>query len=296
MAAPRRVTNPPVAIHCVTNYRVTFLKMCLILFACHAHDRYPVILAGNRDEAYERPSAAADFWSDCPGIFGGRDLEKGGTWLALSAAGRIAAVTNYRDGHASKTAPRSRGELTAGFLRGDEDPRAYLDKIALDAALYAGFTLLVGDIHHLHCGSNRGPGIEELAPGVHGLSNHLLDTPWPKVTRGKQRLAALLEAGEADLIEGLLNVLSDRTFADAAALPDTGVGLQCERELSPSFVAGERYGTRASTVLLINRDNEVVFVERAFGPRGKPMGEVRRRFTLDAPASERVVNAARQDA
>lgn len=270
--------------------------MCLILLAWRVHPEFPLVFAGNRDEAYDRPSAAADFWPDAPGIFGGRDLDRGGTWLGVATSGRIAAVTNYRDGPAARDAPRSRGKLTAEFLRGVDEPRAYLEKVAPVSGLYRGFSLIVGDLARLYCLSNRGSGVEELPPGVHGLSNHLPNTPWPKVVRGKRRLSALLNAREAELTAGLFENLSDRTIAPDAELPDTGVGLQRERELSPAFVAGERYGTRASTVLLITIGGDVVVVERRFGARGVPLGETARRFSLqDMRASGRVTKAAGQD-
>lgn len=270
--------------------------MCLILLAWRAHPGFPLVFAGNRDEAHERPSTAADFWFDEPGIFGGRDLEKGGTWLGISRAGRLAAVTNYRGAAARKPAPRSRGELTAGFLRGSGEPRAYLESIAPDAAQYGGYSLLVGDGERL-CGfSNRGAGIEDLAPGVHGLSNHLLDTPWPKVTLGKRRVAALLASNEAELVEGLFAALADRTAAPDQDLPDTGVGAARERELSPAFIAAERYGTRASTVLLVSRGGQVTFIERRFGALGAPQGETARRFALQVTrTSGRVMKAGGQD-
>jgi uncharacterized protein with NRDE domain len=254
--------------------------MCLILLAWRAHPEYPLVFGGNRDEAYERPSAAAEFWTDDPQIFGGRDLEMGGTWLGITRTGRVAAVTNYRDRSGAAAAARSRGELTADFLRGNEAPRAYLERVAPRGKDYRGFTLIVGDHDRLFAFSNRGPGIEELAPGVHGISNHLPNTPWPKVVRGKQKLSALLKAGESELLDGLVCALSDRTVAPDAELPDSGVGLQRERELSPAFVAGERYGTRASTVMLASGSGEVVFVERRFGARGAPLGETSRRFPL----------------
>lgn len=270
--------------------------MCLILLAWRAHPEYPLVFAGNRDEAYERPSASAEFWDDEPGIFGGRDLEKGGTWLGLTRAGRIAAVTNYRDGMARKPAPRSRGELTANFLRGAEEPHAYLTSVAPAAAQYGGFSLLVGDGERLYSLSNRGAGIEELPAGVHGLSNHLLNTPWPKVTLGKRRVAALFESGESELVKGLFDALADRTAAPDTDLPDTGVGTGRERELSPAFVAGERYGTRASTVLLVSRGNQVIFIERRFGAMGAPLGETTRRFALQVTRTTgRVTKAAGQD-
>lgn len=269
--------------------------MCLILLAWHAHPEFPLVFAGNRDEAYERPSTAADFWPDAPDIFGGRDVEKGGTWLGLATSGRFAAVTNYRDGPAARDAPRSRGELTASFLRGSDGLRAYLEKVEPAAGQFRGFSLLVGDLARLFSLSNRGSGIAELPPGVHGLSNHLPNTPWPKVARGRQRVSALLNAGEAELTTGLFEILSDHTVAPDAELPDTGVGLQRERELSPAFVAGDRYGTRASTVLLVNRNSEVVFIEHRFGALGAPLGESARRFPLHMRARGRTTKAAGQD-
>ena len=260
--------------------------MCLILLAWRAHPEYPLVFAGNRDEAYERPSAAAGFWSDAPDVFGGRDLGHGGTWLGLTLSGRFAAVTNYRDGRTSKSAaPRSRGGLTARFLSEVAEPLPYLEGIAPHGADYGGYTLLVGN-SRLLCGfSNRDPAIQELAAGVHGLSNHLLDTPWPKVSRGKERLTALLAADETELVNGLFLILADRGVAPDAELPDSGVGLQRERELSPAFIAGERYGTRASTVVLVSSGNQALFIERRFGARGAPLGETSQRLTLQPRAT-----------
>lgn len=257
--------------------------MCLILLAWRAHPEYRLVFAANRDEAYERPSAAAGFWNCESDVFGGRDLEKGGTWLGLTRGGRLAAVTNYRDGRLPKAAaPCSRGELTADFLRGADTPRSYLENIAPRGSNYGGYTLIVGDSRHLHGFSNRDPAIQELSAGVHGLSNHLLDIPWPKVSRGKERLSALLTAGEPDLVDGLFRVLADRRVAPDAELPDSGVGLQRERELSPAFIAGERYGTRASTVLLVSSSDEVLFVERRFGAHGAPLGATSQRLALQS--------------
>lgn len=268
--------------------------MCLILIAWRVHPEYPLVLAGNRDEAYERPSLAADFWKDDPRIFGGRDLEKGGTWLAIARSGRFGAVTNFREGAPRRDAPRSRGELVADFVRGTEEPRAYLERIARHDSSFGGYTLIVGDREQLYAYSNRGGSIVEVAPGVHGLSNHLLDTPWPKVVRGKERLAAQLAAPEDELVAEIFAILADRTLAPDSELPDTGVGLERERALSPAFIAGERYGTRASTVLLVRRTGEVLFAERAFGPRGLPAGASERRFSLDADIAPGRCRAAGQ--
>lgn len=270
--------------------------MCLILLAWRAHADYPLIFAGNRDEAYARPSAAADFWMDDPEIYGGRDLEQGGTWLGLRLDGRFAAVTNYRDGPARRPAPKSRGHLTSTFLRGSEAPAAYLRRMAPDDGLYGGYTLLAGDGERLMAYSNRGGGIAELPAGVHGLSNHLLNTPWPKIVQGKRRVAALLGAGEERLVRGLFEALADRTAAVDADLPDTGVGAVRERELSPAFIADERYGTRASTVVLVDGHGGVRFIERRFGVLGAPQGETDRRFALHSMrASGRVTKAAGHD-
>lgn len=259
--------------------------MCLILFAWHAHPEYPLVFAGNRDEAYERPSATADFWREDARIFGGRDLEKGGTWLGLTRSGRFAAVTNYRERPAIRNMPRSRGELTVGFLRGTEEPRRYMEGASRHGTDYGPYSLIVGDGARAFYTSNRGNGIQEISPGPHGLSNHLIDTPWPKIVRGKRLLGELLSADETRLIAGLFDMLLDRTPAADADLPDTGVGLPRERELSASFIAGDRYGTRASTVLLVSRKGEVVFIERAFGPGGAPLGTTEKRFSLEPAAA-----------
>jgi len=255
--------------------------MCLILFAFQAHRDYPLVMAANRDEAFARPAAAAAFWDDAPQICAGRDLEKGGTWLGITCTGRIAAVTNYRDPAASRNAPLSRGTLVKDFLEGRTSADPYLRAVSARGDRYNGFILIVGNLGQLGWYSNRGPEIQSIAPGVHGLSNHLLNTPWPKIQRAKQAMASLLAANEATLTAGLFEVLADRTQAPDQELPDTGVGRQRERELSSVFVSGERYGTRASTLILVHRTGNVLFMERSFGPLGAMIGEVTHRFALE---------------
>ena len=255
--------------------------MCLILFAHKAHPEFPLIMAANRDEAFARPAASLAFWDDLPHVCGGRDLEKGGTWLGITRAGRIAAVTNYRDHTVPRNGTLSRGELVRDFLSGDTPTEDYLRDVGARASRYNGFILIAGVLDRLFWFSNRGPGIEAIAPGVHGLSNHLLDTPWPKIQRAKQMMTSLLGADEPALMTGLFEVLADRNQASDHELPDTGVGLQRERELSSVFVHGERYGTRASTVLLAHRSGTVTLVERSFGPYGVPIGEAALRFALE---------------
>ncbi len=256
--------------------------MCIILLAHKAHRDYPLILAANRDEAYARPAAPTAFWDDHPNVYGGRDLDKGGSWLGLTLSGKVAAVTNYRDGQPQEPAPCSRGELVSAFLTGSRDARTYLEQVQPHGARYGGFILIAGDLEALYWLSNRGAGVEKITPGVHGLSNHLLNTPWPKIRRSREAMEALLGADETELTAGLFELLADRNEASDHELPDTGVGLQRERELSAVFIRGERYGTRASTVILVDRDGGARFIERSFGVGGKPLGEVSRQFRLDA--------------
>ncbi|HEX2831152.1 MAG TPA: NRDE family protein [Burkholderiales bacterium] len=258
--------------------------MCVILFSAGAHARYPLIVAANRDEAYDRPAAPAGFWNDHPHVCAGRDLTAGGTWLGLSTTGRFAAITNYRQGIRAGAAPRSRGALTSDFLTGRDEPSAYMEEAARHGDDYGGYSLIAGTPERLYFCSNRGVAPHAVAPGVHGLSNRLLDEPWPKVQRGMAVLESLADASEAALLEGLFEVLADTAAAPDHLLPSTGITLERERDLSALFIPGGSYGTRASTVVLVREDGGVVFVEKSFGPRGKPLGIAERRFRLEPSA------------
>ena len=201
--------------------------------------------------------------------------------MGLTRDGRFAAVTNYRDGFPKGVAPRSRGDLVGGFLTGTRAAQPYLEGVAARQSDYAGFGLLAGDVHALYFLSNYGKGVAPIAAGVHGLSYHLLNTPWPKVTHGKQQLAALLHGDAGSLPEKLFAMLADRSVAADTELPDTGVGIQREKALGPKFIAvDDRYGTRASTVIIVQGDGSVFYAERSFGPRGRFLGEVANRFQL----------------
>lgn len=259
--------------------------MCLILFAHKAHSDFPLVLAANRDESYTRATAPAGFWEDCPQIYGGRDLEQHGTWLAITRQGKIAAITNFRDGHAAKNSLRSRGELVANYLRDNRPASEYVNRVAHNAGAYNGFNLIAGDLDELHYVSNRAPRTQVIVPGIHGMSNHLLDVPWPKVERGKAGIAGLLQLPPQAMIDGLFAMLSDHTTAADDTLPDTGVGLLRERVLSPAFIVSPAYGTRSSTVILVDNYGQVIFVERSFGERGKPGKTVTGRFTLESVPS-----------
>ena len=228
--------------------------MCVIYLAYETHPDHPLILLANRDEFYDRPTAAAAYWEDHPQIYAGRDLVAGGTWLGITRGGRIAAVTNYRDQSAPK-GNRSRGELVAEFLKSEESPAKYLGGVQQRALQYSGFNLIVGDLSESGDGlfyfSNGGNGTRRLEPGVYGLSNHLLDTPWPKVARGKDRFQELLTS-PID-IETLLGLLRDESLADDAELPDTGIGYEKEKALSAIFIKTPIYGTRSSSVVTFDR-------------------------------------------
>jgi uncharacterized protein with NRDE domain len=256
--------------------------MCLILLALDSHPDYSLIVAANRDEFYDRPTAPAAFWPDAPSVVAGRDLRAGGTWLGLDRRGRFAAVTNYRQGQREIAAPRSRGELVRDFLLSDVEPGEYRRLVERDAALYNGFNLIAGTSRELGYFSNREGVPRALTPGVYGLSNHLLDSAWPKVASGKSALEALVRRGEPELIDALLDLLADRTRPADHLLPRTGIDEHWERLLSSAFIASETYGTRSSTVVLVGRDGKATFVERSFGAGGLP-GELRR-FELEVTA------------
>ena len=254
--------------------------MCIILLAHQANDEYPLILAANRDEFYERPTALAHFWADAPDTLAGRDLERGGTWLGVTLRGRIAAVTNYRELQAKKQEAPSRGALVSDFLKGDERPEEYLSKLSAGASLYNGFNLIVGTAQKLCYFSNRTDEPLEIARGIHGVSNHLLDTPWPKVERGRAALQEIITRVGEPSMEDIFKVLADDARATDEALPETGVGLELERVLSPLFIKTNVYGTRSSTVVLINRHQEVIFVERTFTPETGNHEDARYEFKI----------------
>lgn len=257
--------------------------MCLVLLALDSHPDYSLIVAANRDEFYERATAPAGFWADAPSVLAGRDLVAGGTWLGLDRRGRFAAVTNFRQGQHEPAAPRSRGQLVRDFLVSPTDPDEYLRKVDAEATRYNGFNLLVGEPGRLSYFSNREGRPRRLAPGVYGLSNHLLNTPWPKVVSGRNALQALVREPATELVESLLELLSDRTRPSDDLLPRTGIDDDWERLLSAAFIASEPYGTRSSTVVLVGRDGSATFVEESFGAGGRP-GE-RRRFELQVAAA-----------
>jgi uncharacterized protein with NRDE domain len=260
--------------------------MCLIFVAVDVHPNYKIIIAANRDEFYDRPSAPASFWPEAPQLLAGRDLQAGGTWLGITRTGRIAALTNFREQESKRAEAPSRGNLVSDFLLCRKKPVPYLDQISANAQRYNGFNLLVGQSANIYYYSNRARGIRALGPGIHGLSNHLLDTPWPKVEKGKQALRAVLARESIDP-EDLFYFLLDRTAAPDEHLPDTGVGLELERMLSPIFIGSPGYGTRSSTVILLDRTGRVTFIEKSFQNVAENPSAVECSFILETdPHSE----------
>jgi uncharacterized protein with NRDE domain len=244
--------------------------MCLILFAYNAHPAYRLILAANRDEFYERPSAPADFWSRDPQILAGLDLKEKGTWLGVTRSGKFAAITNYRDPASWRAQAPSRGKLVSDYLSGPDDAGNYLKRTVSQAQNYNGFNLLLGDTDGLFFYSSRAEAPQAISSGIYGLSNRLLDTPWPKVKRGKKLLKAALEKKGDELEESLFALLADRRIPPDDDLPQTGVGLEWERILSPVFITSPVYGTRSSTILLIGKNRRVKLVEKIYDGREEP--------------------------
>lgn len=247
--------------------------MCLLAFQYDEHPEYRLVFAGNRDEFYDRPTASAGYWEDAPHVLAGRDLKAGGTWMGVTTAGHWGVVTNIREQPDDRKNARSRGTLVADYLREEAAPRPYLEQVAASAERYNGFNLLLGTPDSLYYFSNRASTVEQVEPGLHGLSNDKLDSPWPKVTRATSALQRLVDEGAVST-DALLEILEDPTPAPRDELPDTGLPPEREQALSSIFINGDTYGTRASTVLVIGRSGDVTFVERTFD-RGE-QGETQR--------------------
>ena len=234
--------------------------MCLIVFAWRPGHAQPLVVAANRDEFYARPARPLAQWVDAPHVYAGRDLEAGGTWLGVGANGRFAALTNIREPHTPPTR-RSRGDLVARFLSGNQSTEEYLNDVSQQSVNYAGFNLLVGTRNELWHFNSRDVVPIRLNSGVYGLSNAGLDTPWPKLVKARAALGDVLNEPDP---QALLAILEDRQTASFSDLPDTGVGLERERVLSSMFIKSPNYGSRCSTVVLIDRNNHLLFSERVY--------------------------------
>ncbi|WP_084332534.1 NRDE family protein [Marinobacterium jannaschii] len=240
--------------------------MCLISLAWQLHPDYPLVLLANRDEFYDRPTAHLQYWEDHPQLLAGRDLQQGGTWLGLSRQGRLAAVTNFRNGQREQD-KRSRGDLTRSFLCSALPAEDWIQRHQAEFDQYGGFNLLLGDSQGLWYCSNRTPGYRKLEPGIYGMSNALLDTPWPKLQQLKQRLGEAIAHGALEEDQLLQMMRNEQTFADQL-LPDTGISLPWERSLSACFIRLENYGTRASSLVTQSSSGQVRFIEQRFDASG----------------------------
>jgi uncharacterized protein with NRDE domain len=257
--------------------------MCLLLISWKTHPRYRLVLAGNRDEFHERPAAPLGWWSDDARILAPRDLKANGTWLGVARSGRFGVVTNFRDLQAPADGAPSRGVLVPRFLTGATSPKEFLDDLRGAAPRYSGFNLLVGGPRALYYFSNRGGTPQVLAPGTYGVANHLLDTPWPKLTRTRGKFERLVSQPDVSA-DDLFNMLNDREIASDAELPNTGLPLFWERAVSAPFIVNERYGTRSSHVLLVERNGRTILHERRFDSAGVQTGATRFEFkSADVP-------------
>lgn len=255
--------------------------MCLALVALDAHPRYRCVIAANRDEFHARAATPAHWWGN--GILAGRDLAAGGTWFGVTRTGRWALITNFREGVPRDPNAPSRGGLVTHMLRDEASPLRAAAALLPEGGRYHGFNLLVGAGGHAAFASNRASGALELGAGIHGLSNHLLDTPWPKLVRGKARLKAWLADDDPSLAAAFA-LLADRVPVRDGALPSTGVSARWERLLSSPFIVSAEYGTRCSTLLMIAADGSARFVERSFDAGGDATGEVAFEFEAQSAA------------
>jgi len=237
--------------------------MCLIVFAYKSHPKYKFIFAANRDEFYDRPTEQADYWKDNPELLAGKDLQAGGTWMGITKKGRFAAVTNYRDLKNIKEDAPSRGMLTLDFVNDNISAEKYYENIKPSLQDYNGFNLILGSVDELFYFSTHINGIKKLEPGIYGLSNATLNTDWPKVKKSKDVLSVLLKNDEIHPWE-LLSILNDTRQAKEENLPDTGVGMEWEKILSSIFIQSPKYGTRCSTALVVDIDNNFRLAEKTF--------------------------------
>lgn len=241
--------------------------MCLLSLAYKVHPHYPLILIVNRDEFYKRPARKAQFWTEEgePDILAGKDLIAGGTWMGTHKNGKWAVLTNYRSFENAKENPPSRGELVLNFLKQEKSPQQYLTHLRQYAQAYNGFNLLLGNQKEVFHYSNVSDTISSLSPGVHGLSNALMNTPWPKVERAKANLQEAIEKNNISPSH-LFEILADSTQAKEGQLPHTGLSLEMEKAVSSIFITSKDYGTRCSTLLFIDNEGKIKFVERTFSP------------------------------
>ncbi len=243
--------------------------MCLIVFSYNSHPHYPLILLANRDEFYQRPTKTASWWDDFPHIIGGRDLKENGSWLAMTRHGEFAAITNFRDPFNIKKDVPSRGQLVLNFLNSDGTIHEFNKTLEENGATYNGFNLLYGDMDQIYYYSNQTNQVTSITAGIHGLSNALLNEPWPKVEKAKSKLADLSNGSNQFDLEKAVLFMNDTELALDDQLPNTGIGIEKERLLSPMHINIDGYGTRCSTIITIDNDSNVTFKEVSYLPKNE---------------------------
>lgn len=245
--------------------------MCILFIAVEQHPDYPLIIAANRDEFYSRPTMHSHFWHDYPSILAGKDLRAGGTWMGVNNSGYISALTNFRDPQNILTDAPSRGELVSNYLKTPSDN--YADYLQTNGHLFNGFNLLFGHWQNLKVFSNTDFKFHALNKGCYGLSNATLNTPWPKLTAGVEALKKYTTEPDDIATEQLFSLLYNQTKAQTEQLPNTGISVEMETQLSSIFINIEDYGTRCSTLLLINKDQQLEWHERIFDENAQPIEE-----------------------
>lgn len=256
--------------------------MCLLVLAWQTHPQYPLIVAANRDEHHERPAAPLAVWDSAPHILAGRDLQAGGTWLGVNRQRRFGVITNFRDLQPTEPGAPSRGIFIPDYLSGAAAAGEFAASLASRATSYSGFNLLLADRDELRYASNRTqPFARALSPGVHGLSNHSLDTPWPKLLRVRERFEDWLHAADFSSPAGLFELLDDRAPIPADTSIPSGLSPELGRALSAPFVQHPVFGTRCSTVVRLDADGALWIAERRFDARGELVGETAFELSAD---------------
>ncbi|MDZ7719954.1 MAG: NRDE family protein [Balneolaceae bacterium] len=254
--------------------------MCLLVFSYKQYTDYPFVFAANRDESYSRPTKAAHVWQTTPKILAGKDQKAGGTWLGISENGRFAALTNYRQMDDIKEDTTSRGIIVKDFLLYKGKPREYLAELQRVGDKFNGFNLIAGTFDNLFYMSNRKEGIFKVQPGNHALSNAFLNTSWPKTEESSRALEKILREGEPDEDKLFKLLMNDQRYP-IETLPDTGLPKDKEKAVSSVFIETDKYGTRSSTIVIVDKNNRVQFAEKTYIPGSKKTNKiVRKSFEL----------------
>ncbi|WP_395343611.1 NRDE family protein [Ningiella sp. W23] len=254
--------------------------MCILFIAVEQHPDYPLIVAANRDEFHQRPTQASAFWPEYPDVLAGKDLQAGGSWMGVSATGKLAALTNIRAPGKEISEARSRGELVMNFLTDNVGAKEYLGRLSSSAAEFNGYNLLFGNLDSLQVYNNFDDSVYSLKKGVYGLSNASLNSPWPKLDLGRSELVKYCQQSTILNIEHLFDLLGNSTKASDEVLPQTGVPIEWERKLSSIFIESPDYGTRSCTVLLMDKHRQVFWQERSFNPTAKLVDQQTYMFSL----------------